>query len=161
MTVEVSVVVNGERVEATVNERLLLADFLRDELGLTGTNTGCEHGVCGTCTVLVDGHSVRSCLMFAVQADDAAVTTVEGLSAAVDDDALHPMQQVFTEHHALQCGFCTPGMMLSAIDVVAKYPDADEGTLREQLSGNICRCTGYHNIVAAVQQAAVELRTPQ
>lgn len=158
MTLPISVTVNGTVYQSEVTPRLLLVDFLRENLRLVGTNAGCEHGVCGTCTVLLDGNSVRSCLMFTVQADRTEIITVEGLA---DGDELHPMQRAFTANHALQCGFCTPGMMISAIDVVGRYPDVDEAELREHLSGNICRCTGYHNIIVAVQEAAVELKGGQ
>jgi carbon-monoxide dehydrogenase small subunit len=129
-----------------------LADFLRDQLGLTGTHLGCEHGVCGACTVLVDGRSVRSCLTFAVQAAGQAVTTVEGLSAP--GAPLHPVQEAFSEKHGLQCGFCTPGFLMSAVELLAENSRPSEEEIREHLSGNICRCTGYQNIVTAVQYAA-------
>jgi CO/xanthine dehydrogenase FAD-binding subunit/aerobic-type carbon monoxide dehydrogenase small subunit (CoxS/CutS family) len=147
----VRVTVNGTVYRRFVEPRLLLADFLRDELGLTGTHVGCEHGVCGACTVLVDGDSARSCLMLAVQADGARVETVESLGSV---EALHPLQQAFREHHALQCGFCTPGMLMTAIDLLDKEPLADDAAIRDGLSGNLCRCTGYEHIVAAVRAAA-------
>jgi len=143
--------VNGTRVERAAEPRLLLSDFLRQELGLTGTHVGCEHGVCGACTVLVDDEAVRSCLMFAVQADGHEVTTVEGLAANGD---LHPLQEAFREAHALQCGFCTPGILMTLVPFLRDNPDPDEHTIREGLSGNLCRCTGYANIVAAVKLAA-------
>ena len=143
--------VNGAAAERAVEPRLLLCDFLRHELGLTGTHVGCEHGVCGACTVLLDGEAVRSCLMFAVQADGHEVTTVEGLTG--DPDALHPLQQAFREAHGLQCGFCTPGILMTLVPFLRDHPHPDEGAIREALSGNLCRCTGYQNIVAAVRLA--------
>ena len=148
-TRSVSIQVNGRAVEASVEPRLLLADFLRDVAGLTGTHLGCEQGVCGACTVLLNGEAVRSCLTFAVQADRQEVTTVEGL--ALPDEALHPLQQAFHETHALQCGFCTPGFLLSLLSYIERngYPSDEE--IPEVLSGNICRCTGYANIVDAVR----------
>jgi carbon-monoxide dehydrogenase small subunit len=152
----ITLVVNGREHAASVEPRLHLGDFLRLELGLTGTHLGCEHGVCGACTVLVDGRAVRSCLMLAVQADGASVTTIEGMAAA--DGALHPLQQAFHEHHGLQCGFCTPGMIMSLADYLERRPDADAAELREALSGNICRCTGYQAIVAAALAAARAMR---
>ena len=147
----IRVTVNGIRYERSAEPRLLLSDFLRQELGLTGTHVGCEHGVCGACTVLLDGSAVRSCLLFAVQADGHAVTTVEGLSSG---DQLHPLQQAFHEAHALQCGFCTPGILLSLIPWLEEHPNPDETEIRAALSGNLCRCTGYANIVTAVQRFA-------
>jgi len=132
--------------------RMTLADFLRDELGLTGTHLGCEHGVCGACTILLDGRSVRSCLMLAVQAEGVELTTVEGL--APPDAPLHPIQEAFSEKHGLQCGFCTPGFLMSVHELLADLPDPDEALIRSRLSGNICRCTGYQNIVEAVRYAA-------
>ena len=149
----VRVSVNGETHEALVEPRLLLADFLRETLGLTGTHVGCEHGICGACTVLLDGDSVRSCLTFAVQADGAEVRTVEGLGT-IDD--LAPLQQRFREHHALQCGFCTPGMLMTVVDLLNKYPLASDDQIREGLSGNLCRCTGYRAILDAVGDIAPE-----
>jgi aerobic-type carbon monoxide dehydrogenase small subunit (CoxS/CutS family) len=148
--------VNGRRTDADVEPRTLLSDFLRHELGLTGTHVGCEHGVCGACTVQVDGEPVRSCLMFAVQADGRSVRTVEAL--AEDGGALHPLQQAFHEHHALQCGFCTPGFLMSLEPFVRDRPDASEDEIRAALAGNLCRCTGYEGIVEAVRQAAREAR---
>jgi carbon-monoxide dehydrogenase small subunit len=145
----IRVTVNGSSFERTVEPRLLLSDFLRQELGLTGTHVGCEHGVCGACTVLLDGSAVRSCLIFAVQADGHAVTTVEGLATGAQ---LHPLQQAFHEAHALQCGFCTPGILLTLIPWLAECPNPDEAEIRAALSGNLCRCTGYANIVTAVQR---------
>lgn len=143
--------VNGKQVEATVEPRLLLADFLRDVLDLTGTHLGCEHGVCGACTILMDGEPVRSCLTLAVQADGCEITTVEGLARG---EELHPVQMAFWEEHALQCGFCTPGFLISVVHLLAKNPNPTEDEIREYLSGNLCRCTGYQNIVKAVQNAA-------
>lgn len=148
--------VNGTARRGDVDPRTSLADFLREELDLTGTHLGCEHGVCGACTILVDGDAVRSCLMLAVQAQDAEVTTVEGLAGA--DGVLHPIQAAFRDNHALQCGFCTPGMMISIIAVLNGNPDPDEGEVRAAISGNICRCTGYQAIVAAALEAAAILR---
>ncbi|MFN3336077.1 MAG: (2Fe-2S)-binding protein [Thermomicrobium sp.] len=149
--VPITVTVNGRRISAVVEPRMTLADFLREELGLTGTKLGCEHGVCGSCTVLWDGAAVRSCLVLAAQADGANITTIEGLAT---DGTLHPVQQAFWEAHALQCGFCTPGMVLTAVALLAENPNPSEEEIREALSGNLCRCTGYQNIVRAVQLAA-------
>jgi carbon-monoxide dehydrogenase small subunit len=150
MAVRVSV--NGTGYQRTAEPRLLLSDFLRHELGLTGTHVGCEHGVCGACTVLLDGEAVRSCLMFAVQADGHEITTVEGL-ADEPGGALHPLQAAFREAHGLQCGFCTPGVLLTLVPFLRDHPHPDEREIREALSGNLCRCTGYQNIVAAVRLA--------
>lgn len=147
-TREITMTVNGAVCQRAVEPRLLLADFLRGELGLTGTHVGCEHGVCGACTVMVEGDSVRSCLMFAVQADGYRVETVEGLAARGEMNAL---QAAFHEHHALQCGFCTPGMLMTATDMLKKYPLENDDAIREGLSGNLCRCTGYQHIVDAVR----------
>ncbi len=144
----ITVTVNGRAYTREVAPRLLLADFLREELGLTGTHVGCEHGICGACTVLIDGDSARSCLTLAVQCDGAEVGTIEGLGRVAD---LGRLQQAFREHHALQCGFCTAGMLITVTDLLAKYPLASEADIREGLSGNLCRCTGYENIVRAVQ----------
>lgn len=149
--VTIALTVNGQGVQAEVEARTTLADFLREHLGLTGTKLGCEHGVCGSCTVLLDGAPVRSCLMLAAQADGCAVTTIEGLAS---DGELHPVQRAFWEAHALQCGFCTPGMVLTAVALLAEQPHPSEADIREALSGNLCRCTGYQNIVRAVQLAA-------
>jgi carbon-monoxide dehydrogenase small subunit len=146
--------VNGQPYEARVEARRLLADFLRDELGLTGTHLGCEHGVCGACTVVLDGAPVRSCLLFAVQADGAVIRTVEGLA---DDERLHPLQQAFHECHALQCGFCTPGLLMSLETFLAGNPDPSDAEIREAVGGNLCRCTGYLNIERAVKLAASRL----
>ena len=143
--------VNGREYERTVEARRLLADFLRHDLGLTATHLGCEHGVCGACTIIVDGESVRSCLLFAVQADGADIQTLEGLA---DGDELHPLQQAFWDHHALQCGFCTSGFLMTAVDVLQKTPNPSEDEIRHALSGNLCRCTGYANIVKAVRAVA-------
>jgi len=149
---DVSVTVNGTRYDvSSVEPRMLLSDFLRDTLGLTGTHVGCEHGVCGACTVLVNGDSVRSCLMLAVQANGAEVVTVEGLGSP---EQLNVLQSQFREHHGLQCGFCTPGMLMTGEDLLRKYPLATDEEIREGLSGNLCRCTGYQNIVAAIRSAA-------
>ena len=145
--------VNGQPVSADVEPRWTLADALRERLGLTGTHLGCEQGVCGACTVLVDGEPVRSCLLFAVQADGCAVTTVEGLSDRSTGE-MHPLQQSFSAHHGLQCGFCTPGMLLTALDLLARNPTPSRDEIREELSGNLCRCTGYGQIVDAVADAA-------
>ncbi len=141
-------VVNGQPVEHTVDARLLLSDFLRHTLGLTGTHVGCEHGVCGACTVLMDGDSVRSCITLAVQADGAAIDTVEAMGRI---DALSPLQEAFRTHHGLQCGFCTPGMLATCSDALSKYPLRNDAEIRDVLSGNLCRCTGYQGIVAAVR----------
>ena len=152
----VRLTVNGAAHDREVEPRLTLADFLRHELGLTGTHLGCEHGVCGACTVLVDGNTARACLMLAVQADGAEVRTVEGLAAK--DGTLHVLQQSFHEHHGLQCGFCTPGMLMTLVEFLTETPDPSETELREALSGNLCRCTGYHGIVKAALDAAAKLR---
>ncbi len=149
--VEITVTVNGAPHARAVEPRLLLSDFIRADLGLTGTHVGCEHGVCGACTVLVDGEAVRSCLMLAVQADGRAVTTVEGLSQG---ERMHPLQEAFRDTHALQCGFCTPGFLMSLVPFLRENPAPNEHEIREALSGNLCRCTGYANIVRAVQLAA-------
>jgi carbon-monoxide dehydrogenase small subunit len=146
----ITVTVNGTKYERAVEPRLLLADFLRGTLGLTGTHVGCEHGVCGACTVLVDGDSMRACLLFAVQMDGCTVETVESLGVP---GRLNPLQEAFREHHALQCGFCTPGMLMTATDLLRKYPLASDDEIRAGLSGNLCRCTGYEHIVAAVRAA--------
>jgi carbon-monoxide dehydrogenase small subunit len=151
--------VNGRPLEAVVEPRLLLADLLRERAHLYGTHLGCEHGVCGACTVLVDSEPVRSCLMLAVQVDGAEVTTVEGLSR---NGGLHPLQEAFRDRHALQCGFCTPGFLLTSLHLLREQPDIDdEDEIREALAGNLCRCTGYSNIVDAVRDAAGRLREQQ
>jgi carbon-monoxide dehydrogenase small subunit len=146
--------VNGVTYESTVEPRLTLVDFLRGELGLGGVHVGCEHGVCGACTVLIDGRASRSCIMLAVQADGAEITTVEGLST---DGTLHPIQQAFLESHGLQCGFCTPGMILRAQRLLKENPSPSEEEIRMGISGNFCRCTGYQNIVKAIQYAAAKI----
>jgi carbon-monoxide dehydrogenase small subunit len=149
---------NGKDVKAEVEGRTLLVDLLREKLGLTGTHVGCDTSQCGACVVHVDGRSVKSCTMFALEVDGREVTTIEGLAAGGD---LHPMQAAFREHHGLQCGFCTPGMVMSACDLVAHNPDPSEAEIRAWLEGNLCRCTGYHNIVKAVQAAARTVRGTQ
>jgi aerobic-type carbon monoxide dehydrogenase small subunit (CoxS/CutS family) len=146
----IKVTVNGVAYERAVEPRLLLSDFLRHTLGLTGTHVGCEHGVCGACTILLDGDSVRACLLFAVQVDGAQVETVEGLGTI---GRLNALQEAFHAHHALQCGFCTPGMLITATDLMRKYPLASDDDIREGLSGNLCRCTGYEHIVRAIRAA--------
>jgi carbon-monoxide dehydrogenase small subunit len=153
---KVSVDVNGQRHEREVEPRQLLSDFLRHELGLTGTHVGCEHGVCGACTVLLDGEPVRSCILLAVQADGHAITTVEGLSPGPDQ--LHPLQEAFWECHGLQCGFCTPGFLMTLVPFLDENPDPTETEIRQALSGNLCRCTGYQHIVDAVKLAAERRR---
>ena len=148
----IAVTVNGVRHQREVEPRLLLSDFLRHELGLTGTHVGCEHGVCGACTVLFDGEAVRSCLLLAVQADGHEVATVEGLAAGPAE--LHPLQEAFRDEHALQCGFCTPGFLMTLVPFLRDNPRPTDDEIRHALSGNLCRCTGYQNIVAAVRRAA-------
>jgi len=148
----VALTVNGQRTELDVEPRQLLVYALREQLGLTGTNVGCDTSSCGACTVLVDGESVKSCTVLAVQADGHEVTTIEGLG---HDGELHPMQQAFRENHALQCGYCTPGMIMAAVSLLADHPDPTEEEIRHGLEGNLCRCTGYHNIVKAVRAAAM------
>jgi len=155
VSVQISLTVNGTTANADVDERTLLVELLRNQLALTGTHVGCDTAQCGACTVLIDGRAVKSCNVLAAQVNGAKVTTIEGVAAA--DGTLHPMQEAFKECHGLQCGFCTPGMVMSALDLVARHPDADEQTIREQLEGNLCRCTGYHNIVKAVQQGAAAM----
>ena len=155
-TRRIALTVNGRRHEIEVETRLTLADCLRHTLGLTGTHLGCEHGVCGACSVLVEGRSIRSCLMLTVQADGAEITTVEGLAAA--DGSLHPLQQAFHDKHGLQCGFCTPGILMTLKELLQEHPAPDEDEIREALSGHLCRCTGYQNIVAAALDAAARLR---
>ncbi len=150
----VSMQVNGQAVSHDVEARTLLVDFLRETLALTGTHVGCDTSQCGACVVHVGGKSVKSCAMLAAEAEGAEVTTIEGVAT---NGALHPMQEAFKEHHGLQCGFCTPGMVLSGLDLVSRNPDPSEGDVREWLEGNLCRCTGYHNIVKAVQAAASEM----
>jgi carbon-monoxide dehydrogenase small subunit len=148
---DIVVTVNGRKYQACVEPRLLLSDSLRDTLGLTGTHVGCEHGVCGACTILANGDSIRSCLTLAVRADGADIVTVEGLGSP---DQLNALQTEFREKHGLQCGFCTPGMLITGMDLLKKYPLANDEEIREGLSGNLCRCTGYQNIVAAIRAAA-------
>lgn len=152
----IALVVNGVRHEVEVETRLTLADCLRHRLGLTGTHLGCEHGVCGACTVLVDGQAVRSCLMLTVQAERAEVTTVEGIAGA--DGTLHPLQEAFRDRHGLQCGFCTPGMLMTLLEFLDENPAPTEAEVREAISGNLCRCTGYQGIVAAALDAAARMR---
>lgn len=152
----VRITINSQEYSREVEPRMLLSDFLRHELGLTGTHVGCEHGVCGACTILLDGESARSCLMFAVQADGHNVTTVEGL--AIDKDNLHPIQQSFWEAHGLQCGYCTPGILMTLVPFLEQNPDPTEDEIRHALSGNLCRCTGYQHIVDAVKLAAEKMR---
>lgn len=150
-----NITVNGEPVSAEVESRMLLVQFLRDSLQLTGTHVGCDTSQCGACVVLLDGRAVKACSVLAVQAEGAEITTIEGLA---DGASLHPMQQAFMDNHGLQCGFCTPGMILSALDMVSRRGfELDEATVRNELGGNICRCTGYHNIVKAVQAGAREM----
>ena len=151
---DIGLTVNGRKYQASIEPRLLLSDFLRDTIGLTGTHVGCEHGVCGACTILVNGDSIRSCLTLAVRADGMDIVTVEGLGTP---DHLNALQTEFREKHGLQCGFCTPGMLMTAMDLLEKYPLATDAKIREGLSGNLCRCTGYQNIVAAIR-SAVSLR---
>jgi len=153
--VRVDLTVNGERVEGTVPPRKLLSDFLKEDVGLTGVRVGCEHGVCGACTILVDGRTARACLVLAVQADGADVRTVEGLAS---NDALHPLQQAFWDHHALQCGYCTPGMLMTAYELLETNPAPTEAEVREAIAGNVCRCTGYVHIVRAILAAAAVSR---
>jgi len=156
MNVAISLAVNGRDVSATVEPRTLLVDFLRQQLGLTGTHVGCDTGQCGACTVHMDGRAVKACTVLVVQAEGCRITTIEGITAP--DGALHPMQTALQACHGVQCGFCTPGMVMSALDLVARHPGADEATIRAELEGNLCRCTGYHNIVKAVQQGAAAMR---
>jgi carbon-monoxide dehydrogenase small subunit len=151
MTVELTVTVNGELHSAVVDGRKTLADFLRQELGLTGTHLGCEHGVCGSCTVLVDGASARSCLMLAAQANGTEITTIEGLAV---DGELNELQQAMRDNHGFQCGFCTPGFMMTATELLRENPQPSEAQVREAISGNICRCTGYQSIVTGIMRAA-------
>ena len=156
MAVSISLTVNGELVTADIDPRMLLVELLREELRLTGTHVGCDTSQCGCCVVHMNGRSVKSCSVLAVAASDSDVTTIEGLA---DGDELHPMQQAFHEHHGLQCGFCTPGMIMSAIDLVERNPEPSEAEIRHWLEGNLCRCTGYHNIVKAIEAAAAEIRS--
>ncbi|MCY4237186.1 MAG: (2Fe-2S)-binding protein [Rhodospirillaceae bacterium] len=156
MTLTVSMTVNGESVSADVEPRTLLVQMLREHLGLTGTHVGCDTSQCGTCVVHVNGESLKSCTMLAVQAEGADVTTIEGVA---DGETLHPMQQAFHENHGLQCGFCTPGMIMSSLDLVKNNPDPSEREIREWLEGNLCRCTGYHNIVKSIDAGAKAMRS--
>lgn len=152
----VTVVVNGKQYQRAIEPRLLLSDFLRHELGLTGTHVGCEHGVCGACTILFDGQAVRSCIMFAVQANGHEIRTVESLAS--DPQHLHPLQEGFWEAHGLQCGYCTPGFLMTLVPFLQENPDPTEEEIREAISGNLCRCTGYQNIVEAVKLAAGKMK---
>ena len=151
MPVQISLTVNGERVERSVEPRTLLVQFIRDHLGLTGTHVGCDTSQCGACVVHVDGNAVKSCTMLAVQAEGAEVTTIEGLAT---NGTLHPVQEAFHQEHGLQCGFCTPGMVMSSVDLLKNNPNPTEAEIRKHLEGNICRCTGYHNIVKAIAAAS-------
>ena len=153
----ISLTVNGVKHEAMVEPRQLLVYFLREQLGLTGTNVGCDTSTCGSCTILVNGKSIKSCTMLAVQAEGAEITTIEALA---QDGTMHPLQKAFHETHALQCGYCTPGMIMASLDLINNNDDMSEDDIRTGLEGNLCRCTGYHNIVKAIQQASSEMRTP-
>ncbi len=155
MSKTITVAVNGKSTSAAVEPRMLLVDYLRQHLGLTGTHVGCDTSQCGACVVHLNGRSVKSCTLLAVQADGGEVATIEGLA---DGDSLHPLQAAFKESHALQCGFCTPGMIMSAADLIERNPDPSETEIRHWLDGNVCRCTGYHNIVKAVRAAAAQMR---
>lgn len=154
---DLELTINGRSVQAAVEPRTLLVEFLREHLGMTGTHVGCDTSQCGACTVLVEGKAVKSCTMLAVQAGGSHITTIEGVA---DENGMHPIQAAFHRLHALQCGFCTPGMVMSALDLIATHPDPDEREIREWLEGNLCRCTGYHNIVLAIAEAAASLREP-
>ncbi len=156
MSTTVTFTLNGEAVSAEVDSRTLLVEMIRENLGRTGTHVGCDTSQCGACVIHVDGRSVKSCTMLAVQAEGTDVATIEGVAK---NGALHPMQEAFREHHGLQCGFCTPGMIMSALDLVKQNPDPSETEIREWLEGNLCRCTGYHNIVRAVQAGAESMKT--
>ena len=156
MTVKVSMTVNGKPASGEVEERTLLVNFIRDHLRLTGTHVGCDTAQCGACTIHMNGRAVKSCNMLAMQAEGADLVTIEGIAKA--DGTLHPMQEAFRQHHGLQCGFCTPGMVMSAIDLVKNTPNPTEEQIREQLDGNLCRCTGYHNIVKAIKAASQTMR---
>lgn len=147
----ITLTINDRTISADVEARTLLVHFIREQAGLTGTHVGCDTSQCGACVVHLDGRAVKSCTVLAAQADGGAVTTIEGLSKA---DALHPVQAAFQQHHGLQCGFCTPGMVMAAVDMIRRIPRLDEETIRAELKGNLCRCTGYHNIVAAIKEAA-------
>ncbi|GMQ89900.1 MAG: (2Fe-2S)-binding protein [Gammaproteobacteria bacterium] len=156
MSVTVSMTLNGKPLSTRVEDRTLLVNLLRDHLGLTGTHVGCDTSQCGACVVHVNGRSLKSCTMLAAQADGTEVVTIEGLA---ENDKLHPMQEAFREHHGLQCGFCTPGVVMSALDLVSRNPDPTETEIRQWLEGNLCRCTGYHNIVKAIMAGAQAMRT--
>ena len=151
MSINVQMTLNGKEVSADVEARTLLVQFIRDHIRLTGTHVGCDTSQCGACVVHVDGHAIKSCSILAVQCQGSAVVSIEGLS---DGDTLHPMQEAFRDNHGLQCGFCTPGMIMAAVDIVARHPQLDEATVRQELEGNLCRCTGYHNIVKSILAAA-------
>ena len=151
MSIQVSMIINGQSVQHEVEERTLLVNFIRDHCRLTGTHVGCDTAQCGACTIHLNGRAIKSCSILAMQAEGATITTIEGVSS---DDQLHPMQEAFKTHHGLQCGYCTPGMIMSAIDLVNQFPNPSKELIREQLDGNLCRCTGYHNIVIAIQEAA-------
>jgi aerobic-type carbon monoxide dehydrogenase small subunit (CoxS/CutS family) len=154
-TTAISCTVNGRTVEAEIEPRRTLADMLRDDLGLTGTHLGCEHGVCGACTILLDGKATRSCLMLAIQAEGSTITTIEGLA---DGDELHPVQQAMHERHGFQCSFCAPGFLMTAVAMLERHPEATREEIREELSGNLCRCTGYHTILDGVERAVELMR---
>jgi carbon-monoxide dehydrogenase small subunit len=154
MGMQVAMTVNGKAAQAEIDPRTLLVDFLRTTLGLTGTHVGCDTAQCGACTVHLDGRAIKACNVLAAQVQGASITTIEALAA---NGTMHPMQAAFKDCHGLQCGFCTPGMVMSAIDLVARHPNADEATIRRHLEGNLCRCTGYHNIVKAVRQGAAAM----
>jgi aerobic carbon-monoxide dehydrogenase small subunit len=156
MSVSVTVSVNGRAISADIDPRLLLVQFLREHLRLTGTHVGCDTAQCGACTVHLNGNAVKSCNILAVQAAHAEITTIEGIAGA--NDELHPMQAAFREHHGLQCGFCTPGFVMNAIDIAQRHANLTEQTIRAELDGNLCRCTGYHNIVKAVQSGAAAMK---
>ena len=156
MTVKVSMTVNGKPASGEVEERTLLVSFIRDHLRLTGTHVGCDTAQCGACTIHMNGRAVKSCNLLAMQAEGADIVTIEGIAKA--DGTLHPMQEAFRQHHGLQCGFCTPGMVMSAIDLLKNTPNPTEDQIREQLDGNLCRCTGYHNIVKAIKAASQTMR---
>ena len=151
MSIQVSMIINGKSEQHEVEERTLLVNFIRDTCRLTGTHVGCDTAQCGACTIHLNGRAIKSCSILAMQAEGATITTIEGVSS---DDQLHPMQEAFKTHHGLQCGYCTPGMIMSAIDLVKNFPNPSKELIREQLDGNLCRCTGYHNIVIAIQEAA-------
>ena len=152
---DISMTINGKAVGADVDDRTLLVQFISEDVGLTGTHVGCDTSQCGACVVHVDGEAVKSCSMLAVQAEGCDVTTIEGLAV---DGVLHPVQEAFREHHGLQCGFCTPGMIMASVDMIRRHPELDEQTVRQELEGNICRCTGYQNIVSAILSASEEMK---